>query len=90
MTARHLMLVLLASPTDALALGSAMRTTVLARCSPPAMLWDPMKDEIADTPMNKHNHMLQHTEEAVPMYVPPGPSYKAPEDGCEEVSPATL
>uniref|UniRef100_A0A7S3AR01 Uncharacterized protein n=1 Tax=Haptolina ericina TaxID=156174 RepID=A0A7S3AR01_9EUKA len=83
MTAKTVVLMLfLASVVDALVLETAMRASVLSRATSATMIWDPTKDEIFD----RKSHMLQHSEEALPMYVGPPPGYSKPEDGCEEVT----
>jgi hypothetical protein len=83
MTAKTVVLMLfLASVVDALVLETAMRASVLSRATSATMIWDPTKDEIFD----RKSHMLQHSEEALPMYVGPPPGYSKPEDGCEEVN----
>ena len=74
---------LLTAQIDALIVGTAMRATVVSRASSSTMLWDPTTDDADDKPLK--SHLLQHSEEVVPMYVPPPSGYTKPEDGCEEV-----
>lgn len=71
---------MLASPVTSFAVTTA---SVFLRVTSPTMLWDPRKDAIFDKPVK--DHMLQHSEEALPVYVPPPSGYTAPEDGCEEI-----
>ena len=85
MTSRFVQLLvsLLASTVSSYAVGSTMSTTVLRRTTPATMLWDPKTDDIFDKPLGYKNNMLTHSEEALPVYVPPPPGYVKPDDGCD-------
>mmetsp|Transcript_33345 Transcript_33345/g.71213 ORF Transcript_33345/g.71213 Transcript_33345/m.71213 type:complete len:135 (-) Transcript_33345:494-898(-) len=82
---RTILLASLLASADALVLGNGISTCVIAaaRASSLAMLWDPTKDDVAGQP--RKSHLLQHTEESLPVYVGPGPAYTPPDDGCEQV-----
>ena len=81
-------LALVVAPASALILGAGSTVSV-SRASSVTMRWDPKNDGAGsnDKAMGGQmkSHMLQHSEECTPMYVPEGPGYVAPEDGCEQV-----